>query len=47
MDLIGPYTWITLEPNVIGEPEENVLKLWAFVRTDNLPDDANSLLHLS
>jgi hypothetical protein len=37
MDSIGPYTWITLEPNVLGRPDEDVLKLWAYVRTDNLP----------
>ena len=36
MDAIGPYTYITLEPNVEGQPPEHVLKLWAFVRIDNL-----------
>jgi hypothetical protein len=36
MDAIGPYTWITLEPNAIGNPAEHVLKLWAYVRTDHL-----------
>jgi hypothetical protein len=39
MDSIGPYTYITLEPNEIGQPSDSVLKLWAYVRTDNLPDD--------
>ena len=38
MDAIGPYTYITLEPNVEGEPAANVLKLWAYVRTDHLPE---------
>lgn len=35
-DHIGPYTWITLEPNVPSDLDypENVLKLWAVVRTD-------------
>lgn len=37
MDSLGPYTWITLEPNYIGEPAEHVLKLWAYIRTDHLP----------
>ena len=37
MDAIGPYTWITLEPNAIGKPADHVLKLWAYVRTDHLP----------
>jgi hypothetical protein len=36
MDSIGPYTYITLEPNIMGKPAEHVLKLWAYVRTDNL-----------
>lgn len=36
MDAIGPYTYITLEPNVVGEPADHVLKLWAYVRTDHL-----------
>ena len=39
MDSIGPYTHITLEPNEIGQPADSVLKLWAFVRTDHLPED--------
>jgi hypothetical protein len=39
MDSIGPYTYITLEPNEIGQPADSVLKLWAFVRTDHLPAD--------
>jgi hypothetical protein len=39
MDSIGPYTYITLELNEIGQPADSVLKLWAFVRTDRLPDD--------
>jgi hypothetical protein len=38
MDAIGPYTYLTLEPNVEGEPAENVLKLWAYVRTDHLSE---------
>jgi hypothetical protein len=38
MDAIGPYTFITLEPNVVGQPPEHVLKLWAYVRTDNLSE---------
>jgi hypothetical protein len=38
MDAIGPYTYITLEPNMEGQPPEHVLKLWAFVRTDNLSE---------
>jgi hypothetical protein len=37
MDSIGPYTWVTLEPNQLGKPNDHVLKLWAYVRTDNLP----------
>ena len=36
MDSIGPYTYITLEPNIKGKPAEDVLKLWAYVRTDHL-----------
>ena len=36
MDAIGPYTYITLEPNERGRPPENVLKLWAYVRVDHL-----------
>jgi len=36
MDSIGPYTYITLEPNAKGQPPEDVLKLWAYVRTDHL-----------
>ena len=36
IDAIGPYTFITLEPNVVGLPPEHVLKLWAYVRTDHL-----------
>jgi len=38
MDAIGPYTFITLEPNVEGQPPEHVLKLWAYVRTDHLSE---------
>ena len=38
MDAIGPYTYITLEPNVKGQPPEHVLKLWAYVRTDHLTE---------
>jgi hypothetical protein len=38
MDAIGPYTYITLEPNVEGQPAEHVLKLWAYVRTDHLSE---------
>lgn len=36
IDALGPYTHITLEPNVSGAPAEDVLKLWAYVRTDHL-----------
>ncbi|KAG9244938.1 hypothetical protein BJ878DRAFT_479690 [Calycina marina] len=36
MDSIGPYTYVTLEPNAKGEASEDVLKLWAYVRTNNL-----------
>ncbi|KAH8588826.1 hypothetical protein B0O99DRAFT_693126 [Bisporella sp. PMI_857] len=36
IDSIGPYTWVTLEPNIEDQPAEDVLKLWAYVRTDNL-----------
>jgi len=36
MDSIGPYTWITLEPNEFGKRASDVLKLWVYVRTDNL-----------
>lgn len=38
MDHIGPYTWVTLEPNVQQDLDypDNVLKLWAVVRTDTL-----------
>jgi hypothetical protein len=38
MDHIGPYTWVTLEPNLPQDLDypDNVLKLWAVVRTDNL-----------
>lgn len=39
MDAIGPYTYITLEPNVVGQPADHVLKLWAYVRTDNLTEE--------
>ena len=36
IDSIGPYTHITLEPNVEGNPAHEVLKLWAYLRTDHL-----------
>ena len=39
MDSIGPYTYITLEPNYKGQPADHVLKLWAYVRTDNLSEE--------
>lgn len=39
MDSIGPYTYITLELNEDGQPPDSVLKLWAYVRTDHLPED--------
>jgi hypothetical protein len=41
MDHIGPYTWVTLEPNLpqdLAYPD-NVLKLWAVVRTDSLSSE--------
>lgn len=38
MDAIGPYTYITLEPNQEGQPPDHVLKLWAYVRTDHLSE---------
>lgn len=47
MDSIGPYTWITLEPNVLGRPAENVLKLWAYVRTDNLSPEEQREIRMS
>jgi hypothetical protein len=44
MDHIGPYTWVTLEPNGPKDLKnpENVLKLWAVVRTDDLSHDVES-----
>lgn len=46
MDSIGPYTYITLEPNEDGQPSDTVLKLWAFVRTDHLPEEERERVYL-
>jgi hypothetical protein len=46
MDAIGPYTYITLEPNVPSQPPEHVLKLWAYVRTDHLSEAERAKIKL-
>jgi hypothetical protein len=45
MDSIGPYTYITLEPNVAGQPDDHVLKCWAYVRTDHLSSEERDKIH--
>jgi hypothetical protein len=45
MDAIGPYTYITLEPSSPGCLKNDVLKLWAYIRTDNLLEsERNAIL---
>ncbi|KAG0646441.1 hypothetical protein D0Z07_7446 [Hyphodiscus hymeniophilus] len=46
MDAIGPYTYITLEPNEEGRQPDEVLKLWAYVRTDHLSEPERAEIKL-